>query len=1054
MKPMTLVMKAFGSYAEETVIPFSEFSNGLFLISGETGAGKTMIFDAIVFALFGQASGRDRAAARMHCDRVSPSEDTFVKLVFEQDGRQYTVERTLHFSKKRGTADEYSDARQDAVLTEPDGSTVKGQENVNARCGELLGLDVEQFRKIVMLAQGEFREFLKSGSEKKSEILGKLFDDSAFKHYQELLGGARNLLLAQRGDSQKKLKNLIDDGFPEEERAAYHPESPDFIEKLEKLVQTDGEGLAALETKKKGIRDELHALHTARGAAESINSELDELAEKKAHLGELISRETEMNRLQDTVRVTATVLHTVRPKINDRDRAEEARNLANQTVLALEQALKRRGEEWSAAQKATAEDGPAKAKAEELGNRIHSLKEQLDRYRQLAETADRLAAAEKAEKETRENRIRAEQQRSDRKAGLEAVSKQLEELKDIDYRVKDLEEEAETAERNLETLTGGNGMIAAAGQVRKKEAALRHEEEKLEELAKKAKDASDAHYLYYQRFISGQAGVLANRLREEIEARGEARCAVCGTVHRKEDAAHFAALPDNTPTETQVQEAETAWKEAEQTRRDRDATVAEMRSTLAEEKNRLLRKADPLFPGCTWEELSAEGFLEQAGTEREKEHDSARTKLASARADLIRRDRLTADQAETRENLEALEGKIEELKAEENRHHTEAAKAASAMEEMKKSLQYGSAEEARKQMEEWAGLQSSLRKQIDGHAEAEKAAKQAYDGTKGSLDGKKRELPGLQAAAEEAARAMDAVLREHHFKNAEEALEVLKPLEGRDGEKWLAEQTNVIQEYRNDCANTRGRIGALEKNTEGKTRVDLAELTAGIDRKNAEQSAADAEYSDARNVWIKHREILGKAAETKKALASTDDAWRRLDALGTLAAGSAGEGGKLSFDRYVMGTVFREILEMANRRIDIMSGGRYELVHRMDADRKTTKAGLEIEVLDTATGKARPSSLLSGGEGFYASLSLALGLSDVVQNHAGGKKLDALFIDEGFGTLSPDVLDKALEVLRQLSAGNRLVGIISHVDKLDESIPQKIRVVCDEKGSHARPELS
>ena len=163
----------------------------------------------------------------------------------------------------------------------------------------------------------------------------------------------------------------------------------------------------------------------------------------------------------------------------------------------------------------------------------------------------------------------------------------------------------------------------------------------------------------------------------------------------------------------------------------------------------------------------------------------------------------------------------------------------------------------------------------------------------------------------------------------------------------------------------------------------------------------------------------------------------------------------MSFERYVMGAVFKEILQMANYRLDRMSGGRYELVHKREAARKNTAAGLDIEVRDTfSLDRSRPSSLLSGGEGFYASLALALGLSDVVQMHAGGKRLDALFIDEGFGTLSPDVLDKALEVLGQLSAGNRLVGIISHVEKLDESIPQKLRATCDDKGSHVRPELS
>jgi len=134
-----------------------------------------------------------------------------------------------------------------------------------------------------------------------------------------------------------------------------------------------------------------------------------------------------------------------------------------------------------------------------------------------------------------------------------------------------------------------------------------------------------------------------------------------------------------------------------------------------------------------------------------------------------------------------------------------------------------------------------------------------------------------------------------------------------------------------------------------------------------------------------------------------------------------------------------------------MSGGRYELIHRTSADRRNAKAGLEIDVLDLSTGQRRPSGSLSGGETFITSLALALGLSDVVQNHAGGKPLDALFIDEGFGSLSDGVLDKALDVLNQLTEGDRLVGIISHVDKLNESIPQKIRVRCGERGSWIEP---
>ena len=151
-----------------------------------------------------------------------------------------------------------------------------------------------------------------------------------------------------------------------------------------------------------------------------------------------------------------------------------------------------------------------------------------------------------------------------------------------------------------------------------------------------------------------------------------------------------------------------------------------------------------------------------------------------------------------------------------------------------------------------------------------------------------------------------------------------------------------------------------------------------------------------------------------------------------------------------MGAVFREILEMANQRLNILSGGRYELIHQLSADRGNGKAGLEVDVLDMATGKQRNSRTLSGGESFLASLALALGLSDVVQNHAGGKRLDALFIDEGFGSLDGSSLDMALDVLNQLTEGNCLVGIISHVGRLEESIPQKLRVKNGEQGSFLR----
>ena len=201
MKPILLEMTAFGSYAKKTVVDFERLTHGLYLITGDTGAGKTTIFDAIMFALYGVASGPDRKTAMMHCDFVEKSVDTEVTLHFRQGGRTYAVARTIHYPKKRGTENEYGDGYLDAVMWEPDsdGEPIEGITNVTNRCTELLGLNAGQFRKIVMLAQGEFKRFLAADPEEKNAILGQIFDNFAYIRYQNLLKGARDALRVGSG---------------------------------------------------------------------------------------------------------------------------------------------------------------------------------------------------------------------------------------------------------------------------------------------------------------------------------------------------------------------------------------------------------------------------------------------------------------------------------------------------------------------------------------------------------------------------------------------------------------------------------------------------------------------------------------------------------------------------------------------------------------------------------------------------------------------------------------------------------------------------------------
>ena len=285
MRPLSLEMTAFGSYAETTVLPFEDLKHGLYLVTGDTGAGKTTIFDAIMFALFGVASGADRKTDMLHCDYVPKSTDTVVKLRFSQNGKEYTVERKIHFSKVRGTTDQYGDGQISALLDEPDAARIEGAKKVTERCEELLGLNAEQFSRIIMLAQGEFKRFLKANSDEKNDILGKLFDNSVYVYYQNLLLQARDALGKRRSAGTAELRSLMEVSFVRpvsfhgEEGEAFLPGHPALIENLERLTAEETEALDRQRAERDAAFERLGELSRRQGEARAVNALLEELAQ-------------------------------------------------------------------------------------------------------------------------------------------------------------------------------------------------------------------------------------------------------------------------------------------------------------------------------------------------------------------------------------------------------------------------------------------------------------------------------------------------------------------------------------------------------------------------------------------------------------------------------------------------------------------------------------------------------------------------------------------------------------------------------------------------------
>ena len=1060
MRPVSLTMKAFGSFAKETKVPFEDFQSGLYLVVGETGAGKTTIFDAIVFALFGAASGSNRKPDMMHSDYVDKSEDTQVKLVFDHGGKRYTVTRTIHFRKKRGTEDEYNDGTLSADLVLPEGSPVSGHAAVTKRCEELLGLNADQFRKIIMLAQGEFREFLAADSAKKSDILGKLFDSSEYVRYQNLLGSARSALDAKRRQYRESVDTIMRTTFqpPEIEEYdafAYNANNPQLIDNLDRLIERDQVKAAELSEKKASAQKSVDEINMRKGAAEGNNQKLDELFAAREHEEKLDEQRDEMERLDQQYTQAEKALHKVCPARDKYHTALETLKKAKSDIAALRTKEAELQDDYNKAEADLESDANARARVGEIDAEHRIIEESLPRYDKLSEKQSELEAKTNAVKEIQGILHSAEEQRDENKASLDAGQAELRELETAESDAVRAQTEYEKAKKNAEELNGKDGIKTGVDSAKRKEAPLAAEEAELSRLAAAAAEAEEDHHRKYQAFVSGQAGLLAVELERELERNGSAFCPVCHTEHRAGTAHDFAQYAEGTPTQAEVDEAKKRYDSCEKERAAQHSTVERKRAELENYRNTLVARAGKLLPDCVgWEVLSRDEYLDAAIVRFDQVEQDAKAFYDGARRKQDRKVELKESCEQLAENLEKLLKEIDNAKAAKGEAEKQAVSLQAEVNSLKTNLPFGSrteAEEIDRALDKERGL---LEKRINSHQTALAVAKEAIDKARGELAGKEQALPEQEAAESTSKSDYAAALTANGFPDEDALTAALAPIGDSDGEEWLAQQRENLNAYRNDCANTAERIKTLTEQTRDLRYTNLEELIKELGEAGELRDAADQAYSKQEKLLDNHRSVRGKAAASLDELAKTNSAWSRLDKLADLALGANAEGGKLSFERYVMGTIFKEVLEMANRRLDIMSGGRYSLVHSLSASRANAAAGLEIEVLDVATGKQRPANSLSGGESFQVSLSLALGLSDVVQGHAGGIGLDTIFIDEGFGALDGGALDNAITVLNQLTEGNRLVGIISHVDKLEESIPQKLRVRKTAHGSELRSELS
>ena len=1066
MRPVKLTMTAFGSYKNETTVDFSELNQSLFLITGDTGAGKTTIFDAMVYALYGEASGNLRKRDMLHCDKVPKSEKTIVKLEFLQDGKKYSVTRSFRFRKPRNS-DDYVPGSEDAEFIEEGKDPIEGSGRVTECCTKTVGMNAEQFRKIVMLAQGEFKEFLTSKSDKKKEILSELYDSSRYQYLQNLLFEAGKKIEALRNEKSADLDKLMkerfirpeyrgeDEGDDEEEidwDLGFSSRCPELEDHLNNLIEQEKAEENKIVKKSDACQQKIQKLHEEIGAAETMNGLLNDLESKTESLSEMEKAKPDMERRRSEYEELEKAYHIVKPELDKLNDNIEQTGKAKKAISELNEQIANLQESRKDAEKTVEDDKPATERIEKLNAEIKHIEELIPGFDDLEENKKNYKTAVSDSKTSEEELKKKEEDKTGLSDEIKTLETEFESLKDADKDEIRCKNEKESAEKAYTTLTG---IMDDVSEVNSLEEDYSDNAEALKALTSTALEASNKYHDLYNAFIAGQAGLLADELRMSIDRDGEAECPVCHTKHCKGHTTAFATAPEGTPTQDEVEDAKSDFETAEEDRKKLENKNAKLLATIEEKKRAILKTAESQMSDCTsWEILISDGWLDEKETKFKEISDNAAAAYDHAVEASNRKTKVEQTLKIRRDVLEKLQSEIDALKEKVQGFNTTVTELGAKIEEQRKNLVFGSREEAQEKKAEHESEKEILGTNVAGHQKELEDIKTAITDARGKLKQAECSKKELEQKHDEIEKAFSKALERAKIASPDKAAELLGQLDSENAEDWLRGENTELNEFFNNLESTKNAIKDLSTRTRGKTKTDLDVLNSRDGELSEEKGAIDEELKNLRNLIRNHDEILKQVREINSCLKSTEEAWKKIGRIGLAAQGRSGSAdGKISFDSYALGQVFNQVLEMGNIRLDEMSGGLYQMEHKIGADRKNSAAGLDIMIRDSSSGELREVGSLSGGESFVTSLALALGLSDVVQNHAGGKSLEALFVDEGFGSLDDDYLDKALGVLNGLTEGNRLVGVISHIHRLEESIPQKIKVSNGKDGSQIDIEL-
>lgn len=998
MMPISLTLSAFGPYPDTITIDFESFQeDGLFLITGPTGSGKTMIFDAMIFALYGKTSGQIRQTDSLRCDRALNEISTFVEFSFSLHQQNYTIKRNpKYYLEGKKTPKQPS-----ALLTLPDGKMVEGIKEVNQKMISLLGVDDQQFKQICMIAQGEFTKLIMASSDEREKVLRELFHSETYQKLEEKLKvhlkvyqDKYDLLLNKRKDLMQELQ--VED----------HQE---YLSKQTKLIASQQKEYDDL---KKDLDQKKQQLQLYR----LQNQRLIQLKDLKQQFQDLKKQENDYQELNKTVNTLKKAQETNYLYISYIKQQKKLQTLNLNQEDFLKQLKKLEKDYQEKKVQSNSLDYKQQTK-EKLQNQIQETKQLINQIYQYQNDYQNLQTLKQQyrmldeehklflkKKEKFENglqrdqeRIQSEQQVQSKYELIKQQYVRLNEQKVKVHQLSDYYDQILKLNENKSDLQEDYTVV---------EKQVDHEKMQYNQMEK----------LYFRK----QAGIFALQLKEDQP------CPICGSLHHP----HPAQIEKEDITKEKLDQQAKKVKQQEHRLQD----ILQKILLYNQKKEMLVKQTKQLSSELNiQEELSKEIFIKELD-HLSKDEKRMKKEYLELQDELKYIQKLKKSVALSLKDMSTYESK--ELKQAQSLENIQVQihQLSGKLDDSMRQYEIG---EVNKNYQQVQKKYRQLSLEIETIQQDYEKVKNKYLEIKTKISSLNQQIIQEQEIYDELDNkyhtALDAFINEEEFLNLKTQINQISILEKK------------YQDYIISLKSLNEQIISLENEVKDSTYVDLSSLSETIKEVNQQLREKNDDLEKLKIDYSLKEKMIKDIQKINQQLKKDEDTYQRYLDLYNLASGK--NNARVSIERYVLATYFENMLIYANVIMKQLSQGRYQLLRKDDAGKGRSQQGLELDVFDQESGNIRSIKTLSGGESFKAALSLALGLSRMVQDYAGGIELNTLFIDEGFGSLDSQSLDQAMNCLMELHHENKLIGIISHVSDLKDRIERQLVVERKQKQS-------